>query len=1670
MRGALSIVVISILLVTPVSLAISCLHPVVYNAGPVDVPQVLPPDLPDARPSLPEGPFVENLGQMDDEEAVFIASGRDVTVVLGRGWVAYQVHATVPSGRSEVTVFRVVFEGAARTDPIGREPSAYRESYLLGNDPEEWYIGARSFWRACFEGLYPGIDLEFSFKDGVLKYEYIVHPGGDPCLIRQRYIGIEGLSIDDAGNLVIETPAGPIKDAHPTSFHRMGDAKTAVESRFVIDRDDGVGFCLGNYDANEPLVIDPSVTFGTYIGGSGNEYAFGFCIDDSGYRYITGQTISSDFPTTPDAYDRTYGGNSNPDLYVVKLNITGKDLIYSTYLGGSGWEVGWSIEVDDAGCAHVTGATSSANYPVSNGSFDPTYSGNNDVFVTKLNAKGTEILYSTYVGGSGSDEGYDIVIGANGTAFVVGETRSSDFPTTPGAFDRSRQQVEGFIFHLNESGTGLVFSSLIGGSYWDWAQTLTLDSSGNPVVCGITNSGNFPRTPDAFDTRFNSATEMFVLKMNVSGDKLIFSTFLSDGRDNLATAVTIGPDGSIFVAGMTDSSRAPTTSGAYDTTHNGDVDGVVYKLNHNGSQLLYGTYIGGRGEDWPRGIAIGDNGTVYVCGHTDSEDFPMTRDAISKHFYYEEYFLVKLNSTGSRLLHSTFIGGTRNEFPAFALSKDDSDRVHMAGLTRSSDFPVSTGAFDTTLTGGRDAFIAHTSELLDPWFGTSKLPVRGTTGDPLPVNVTVSDNVGVHSVWMEYWYHNESDRTSIPFTRTSGTSLSGTWQGNITPPPHSLQTIQYSICAKDRTGNINETLSVNLSITDNDPPTVEDRTADHPTTGDTYEFTIWTEDNIGISNVSLEFFIDNASWNSTVVVMEPKDIIDMNNGTYVYDGYVAPLHNLPNVTYRFIVEDASGNVLTTNYTRTLVVDNDEPHDILDGSDKVAFTGDTFYVNVTAFDNIEVTGVRVLLWHGSGALPTWDIPMVRVGTEPTGNGTYVLDNFTAPLNSLLPLRYRISVTDAGGNRNLTGFVMIDVFDNDAPVLIEDLTGPLATTGDPVEFVVRIQDNIGVQEASVVYWSGRNGSDPTTSVMQASNTTPTGNGTYTLRSANLSANSLEAFHYYFVLKDIFGNVLRSVNTTLEVLDDDPPVFVADNSDTRATTGDVFKVLVSLRDNIAVGDAYLVYWFGQNGRSQSNVSLEAVDIDAGGNGTYCHRDLLVPLVSLDVLNYHFTFVDGSGNWNRTQVREIRVHDNDPPIIRWDPVPERATTGDDLHITVDIEDNILLTEVNVTFWFGDSDAMTLNLSGPSQTELVNGTYWIDIPVPKDSTDPLNYLITAADGSGNVAVSDRLLVPVEDDDVPTITTLSFPIQAVKGLTLPVEAEVEDNIGIELVTLTYMFEGSTWVDVTLGGIGRISYELAIPRDSPKALSYYLTATDAHGNVAKSDITTCELVNTPPVVSVPIRWEVTEGVMESLDLLPLLDDPNDPVDHLMLNCSEPNVIAKGQTLIALYPDWRVDHFIRVTVDDGETPVGFDVLVHVININGPPDYPMITSPTDGSRVLVGESVTFDGEFNDPDTVEGQMITVVWTSNVSGELSRETGTSFTGFSTDDLPIGTHRITVTVSDGTYERSASVLLVVEPLPPKVEPRVDEGWSDYVLLALLFIAIVLLVIVLFIWKDGRFKS
>jgi Carboxypeptidase regulatory-like domain/Beta-propeller repeat len=399
-----------------------------------------------------------------------------------------------------------------------------------------------------------------------------------------------------------------------------------------------------------------SLIYSTFLGGSLNDTGNGIAVDSSGNAFVTGNTPSSDFPTTVGAFDTIRTGVS--DVFVTKLNATGSSILYSTFIGGSEADLGYGIAVDSSGNAFLTGYTFFSNdfvvYPTTGGAFDTTLNGSTDVFVTKLNATGSSLIYSTFIGGSNIDFGNSIEVDSSGNAFVTGNTKGGNFPTTSGAFDTTFNGGDDvFVTELNATGSSLLYSTFIGGTGSETGQDIAVDSMGNAFVTGYTSDGvnPYPTTVGAFDTTFNGFGDVFVTKLNASGSSLLYSTFI--GGSSLDYGVGIGVDstGNAFVTGHTldDTIDFPVTTGAFDTTHNGSYDVFVSKLNTSGSTLIYSTFIGGGNIEETYASAIDSSGNVFVTGSTraDVTDYyPTTAGAFdTTHNGNEDAFVTKLDLT-----------------------------------------------------------------------------------------------------------------------------------------------------------------------------------------------------------------------------------------------------------------------------------------------------------------------------------------------------------------------------------------------------------------------------------------------------------------------------------------------------------------------------------------------------------------------------------------------------------------------------------------------------------------------------------------------------------------------------------------------------------------------------------------------------------------------------------------------------------------------------------------------------------------------------------------------------------------------------------------------------------------------------------------------------------------
>ena len=654
--------------------------------------------------------FVRNNGQLD-RRVRYSAQAEGERVYLTRSAVTLALAV----GRRGLAL-RLAFLGAAPDATItGAERSPGRVSYLIGNDPSRWQQNLPSYGEVVYRGLWPGIDLAVRGPGGQLKYEFRLAPGADPARIRLAYRGQERLSLDRDGELRVETALGLLRDGRPRSYQPISGRRVAVQSRFALGEGGAYGFALGHYDRRRPLVIDPGLAYSTYLGvGGGGGQGAAIAVDSAGSAYVVGSIASGSFPTTPGAFDRSSSGRD--DAFVTKLNAAGSALAYSTYLGGRDDDDGSGIAIDVAGRAYVTGRTASRNFPTSAGAFDRSYNGRGDAFVTKLNARGSALAYSTYLGGRGNDWGDGIAVDGSGQAYVTGGTYSTDIPTTPGAFDRSSSGGNGdaFVTKLNAAGSTLAYSTYLGGSDEDGGGGIAVDKAGSAYVTGDTGE-DFPTSAGAFDTSSNGYYDAFVTKLDAAGSALAYSTYLGGSDGDWGHGIAVDEAGRAYVTGNTASRNFPTTARAFDGSYNGGGDygdAFVTKLNAAGSVLAYSTYLGGRYEDDGSGIAIDVAGRAYVTGSTRLGDFPTTAGAFDRSSNRsDDVFVTKLNAAGSALAYSTYLGGSDW---GYGIAVDGARRAYVTGTT-GANFPTTSGAFDASYNGGEsDVFVAKLDLVAGP--------------------------------------------------------------------------------------------------------------------------------------------------------------------------------------------------------------------------------------------------------------------------------------------------------------------------------------------------------------------------------------------------------------------------------------------------------------------------------------------------------------------------------------------------------------------------------------------------------------------------------------------------------------------------------------------------------------------------------------------------------------------------------------------------------------------------------------------------------------------------------------------------------------------------------------------------------------------------------------------
>ncbi|HJQ34367.1 MAG TPA: SBBP repeat-containing protein [Pyrinomonadaceae bacterium] len=594
-------------------------------------------------------------------------------------------------------VLRMKLVGADASVPaVGAEELAGKANYFVGDDPARWQTNVPTFARVRYAGVYEGVDLVYYGNQRQLEYDFSVAPGADPRAVALRFEGADKVELDASGDLLLRLGGSVVRQPKPVIYQEAAGVRREVEGGYVVEEGGRVGFKVGEYDRSAPLVIDPTIVYSTYLGGSAADQAWAVAVDPSGSVYVAGFTVSTNFPTA-NAIQAANGGFQ--DAFVAKLNPAGNALVYSTYIGGSGGDQARGLAVDSSGAAYITGFTgSTTNFPTVN-PVQAAFGGNGqDAFVTKLNPAGNALVYSSYIGGNGGNEfGEGIAVDSGGNAYLTGDTDSTNFPTANALQAAFAGSTDVFLTRLNATGNAFVYSTYLGGAGFEIAKSVAVDSLGAAYVTGDTDSTNFPTLNPIQAANAGGAKDAFVTKVSAAGTGLVYSTYLGGSAQDNGEGIAVDSTGNAYVTGTTFSTNFPTanaiqpangTSGGSSTQ-----DAFVTKLNIAGNALVYSTYLGGAGGEVGSDIKVDSAGAVYVVGGTGSTTTFPTANAIQcARSGGSDAFVTKLNTAGNAFVYSTYLGGSGSGAAeqARGVAVDSSGNAYVVGNTTSNDFPTVT--------------------------------------------------------------------------------------------------------------------------------------------------------------------------------------------------------------------------------------------------------------------------------------------------------------------------------------------------------------------------------------------------------------------------------------------------------------------------------------------------------------------------------------------------------------------------------------------------------------------------------------------------------------------------------------------------------------------------------------------------------------------------------------------------------------------------------------------------------------------------------------------------------------------------------------------------------------------------------------------------------------------
>jgi len=741
-------------------------------------------------------------------------------------------------------------------------------NYLIGSDPAQWKTGIPEYARVQYRGVYPGVDLVYYGDPGQLEYDFVIQPDADVSKIALRMEGCESIRTTENGDLALQLPDGEIAWKHPEAYQLRDGKRQPVASEYHL-AGNTVRFQVGDYDHRQPLIIDPSLSFGTYIGKSDSSIGLAIALDSSHNVYIAGAANSSQYPTTPGAYQTTYSGTQ--DVFVTKLSSDGSTLLYSTYIAGSGSQAAETLAVDSSGNAYVGGTANSANFPVTPGALDLNNAGSAG-FILKLNSTGSALLYSAEIGDATVRS---IAIDSAGNAYATGGVFGSPFETTPGAYKTTigttncpNVSGESYVLELNPGGSALVYSTYVSDCEQSYSIALR---NGEAYITGQTE-GYHPVTPGAPQSTFGGYFDAYVTKLNTSGSALVYSTYLGGNGGDQGSGIAVDSSGNAIAAGFTASTNFPVKNAFQPnmTGNNYPNDAFVTKLNSGGTGFVYSTYLGGSNYSFANGVAVDSSGNAYVTGLAGAADFP-TKDAFQGICGASNFnsclgsnFVSKFSSSGS-FVSSTYYSPPNQFAQANAVVTDSLGYVYITG-SAASGLPTTSKAYEKTTNGDMGTvFVAKIN--MTGTNGCTNLRQNRTVGICTPSTTSTSGNM-VHVSAIV----NDSNTVNAIQVYVDGAFEFEEDVGNQIDSYIQVASGKHTIAVKawDASGSFLSTRSVTVSGTSSAPCTVGEilpyvqictPVADSSSTSPVHVNALGTSQNLPVT--SMRLYVDNTSYYTT---------------------------------------------------------------------------------------------------------------------------------------------------------------------------------------------------------------------------------------------------------------------------------------------------------------------------------------------------------------------------------------------------------------------------------------------------------------------------------------------------------------------------------------------------------------------------------------------------------------------------------------------------------------------------------------------------------------------------------------------------------------------------------------------------------------------------------------